>query len=153
MNSRVLRGHLEIRRGLAVLAQADAAFQLRVGSSKFPLCKQRKPQSFVGKNLTNRVVYILGGIQQMFGKGLSFTKRCAQEIPGPQTKHCGKGVFVKTTLSAQLKCARICILPTIRAPALGRQEGVAERRLKQLSNLLRSIGSAILGISFSPRFR
>src|SRR5262245_713276 len=39
MNSRVLRGQIKIRRGFAVVAQADAAFELRMGRGKFPLCK------------------------------------------------------------------------------------------------------------------
>ena len=93
----------------------------------------------MGKNLVNRLVYILGYIQQLFGKGLSFTKRWMKEIPGPQTKHRRKGVFVKfatPTLFAQLKCSRIRMLHTVSAPALNRPEGVAERRLKQQLRLV-----------------
>jgi hypothetical protein len=37
----------------------------------------------VGKYLVNRVVHILGAFEQMFGKGLSFTKRRTEKIPGP----------------------------------------------------------------------
>ena len=100
-------------------------------AANFPCANKVNPKSFVSKNLVNRVVYILGGIQQTFGKGLSFTKRCTNEIPGPQTKHRRKGMFVKPTLFAQLKCSRIRMLHTVSAPALNRPEGVAERRLKQ----------------------
>jgi hypothetical protein len=37
MNPRVLRREVKIRRGLAVLTQADAALELRVGRGKFPV--------------------------------------------------------------------------------------------------------------------
>src|SRR6476619_4791731 len=53
MNSRILRRQLKIYCGLAVLAEVSAPLHLGVGSGKFPLCKQGKPQSFVGKNIVN----------------------------------------------------------------------------------------------------
>src|SRR5262249_6285532 len=87
--------------------------------------------SFVGKNLVNRVLYILSCIYQLFGKGLSFTKRCTNEIPKPQTKHRRKGMFVKSPLFAQLKRSRVRLLHTVSAPTFNRPERVASRRLKQ----------------------
>src|SRR5205809_7126679 len=62
----------------------------------------------------------------MFGKGLSFTKRWTNEIPGPQTEHRRQGMFVKSTLCAQLECSRIRMLHTVNAPALSRPQRVAE---------------------------
>src|SRR5882672_8310155 len=136
MNSRILCRQFKIYCGLAVLAEANTAFQLSVGSGKFPLCEQGKAQSFVGKNLVNRIVYVLSAIQQMFGQGLSFTKRCTNEIPGPQTKHCRHDVFVKPTFFAQLKRSRVRMLHTVSTPALNCPEGVAQRRLKQQLRLV-----------------
>src|SRR4029077_14351220 len=119
-----------------VFTHADAPFQLRVGSGKFPARKQGKPQSFVGKNLVIRLVYVLGCIQQMFGKRLSFTKRRTHEIPGPQTEHRSQGMFVKPTLFAQLVCSHVRMLPTLNTPAFSRSEGVAERSLQQQLQLV-----------------
>jgi hypothetical protein len=37
----------------------------------------------MGENPENCVVRAVGAIPQMFGKGLSFTQRCMDEMPGP----------------------------------------------------------------------
>src|SRR5262249_22783728 len=96
------------------------------------------------------VVYSLGCIQQMLGKRLSFTKRCAQEIPGPQTKHRGKGMFIKTTLSAKLERARVCIFHTLRTPAFDCSERIAERGLKQQLKLVTDHRAVNTGRQFQP---
>src|SRR5262245_11945806 len=101
----------------------------------------------------NRVADILGCIQQMLGKGLSFTKRCAQEIPGPQTKHSGKGMFIKPTFSAQLKCSRICILHAVSAPAFDSSEGIAERGLKEQLKFVAEHRVVDAGGQFQPLFQ
>src|SRR5215475_15301030 len=67
----------------------------------------------------------------MFGEGLSLLKRRAQEVPGPQPKHRGKGMFIKPAFPAQLKCSRVSFLYVVRTPAFDSSEGVAERRLQQ----------------------
>src|SRR6516165_2754817 len=85
----------------------------------------------MGKNLVSRVLYIFGCIYQLFGKGLSFTKRSANEIPKPQTKHRREGMFVKPAPLGQLKCSRVRLFHTVSAPALNRPEGVPERCLLQ----------------------
>src|SRR5262249_37656815 len=89
----------------------------------------------------------------MFGKGLSFTKRCTKEIPGPQTKRRGQGMFVKPTLFAHPKCSGICMLHTVGAPALSRPEGVAERRLKQQLRLVAYHRVVDIGNLFQPLFQ
>jgi hypothetical protein len=92
----------------------------------------------VGKHLADRVVQILCRIHQMFGKGLSFTKRGTNEIPGPQTERRGKRMFIKTTLFAQLERAGIRMLHAISAPAPNRPQRVTERRLQQQLQLVAS---------------
>ena len=89
----------------------------------------------------------------MFGKGLGFTKRCTQEIPGPQTKHRRKGMFMEPTLSAQLKCLRIRMLHTVSAPALSRSEGIAERRLKEQLRLVAQSWVVDIRNQFQPLFQ
>src|SRR5215471_2708140 len=131
MNARILSGQFKICGRLAVLAEAHAASQLRVGGGKPSLCKQGKAQRLAGKNTVNRVVGVLGALQQMFGKGLSFTKRSANEIPGPKTKHRRQDMFVKPALLAQVERSRVRMPHTLGAPAVDRPEGVAERNLEQ----------------------
>jgi len=56
----------------------------------------------LGGIILGRVGDTHGATQQIFGEGLSFAKGRAQEIPGPQTKHGGKSMFVKPAFPAQL---------------------------------------------------
>src|SRR5581483_138421 len=136
MNPRVLRRQLKIRRRLVVLAELDAGLQLCVGGGKFSLREQRKTESLVSQNFVNGIAHVFRRTEQLFGKGLSLPKRLAQEIPGPQAEHGGKSVLVKPAFFAELKCPRIRVLHTVSAPASGRPEGIAERRLQQQLRLV-----------------
>ena len=150
MNLRILRGKVfNTPAESIVFRKAYAAFQLHVGSGKLPSSKQSKSQSFMRKHLVNRIVCIRLHLANV-RRGLEPLEGSRAGSSSPQPKHCGKGVFVKSAFLAQLKCSRVGFLHAVRTPAFDGPEGVAERRLKQQSDLSPSIGLSMRGISFNP---